>query len=101
MTGRPPLRLLVHGPRATRVRIPLRTALWDGSVFAWEQMTARMQADPALRGLVRYGAENNPLSEFDAGMGKDAFLSSRERGAYQSPLYDLQDWRDLMEYWED
>ena len=70
-------------------------------MFAWEQMTARMQADPALRGLVRYGAENNPLSEFDAGMGKDAFLSSRERGAYQSPLYDLQDWRDLMEYWED
>ncbi len=26
-------------------------------MFAREQMTARMQADPALRGLVRYGAE--------------------------------------------
>jgi len=95
--------LSVYSYTAARYQGPdsFETALWDGSVFAWEQMTARMQADPALRGLVRYGAENNPLSEFDAGMGKDAFLSSRERGAYQSPLYDLQDWRDLMEYWED
>ena len=32
-----------------------------------------------------------------AGMDKEAFLSSRERGTYQNPLYYLQDWRELME----
>ena len=51
--------------------------------------------------MVRYGAENNPLAEFDAGLDKEAFLSSRERGTYQSPLYYLQDWRELMEDLED
>ena len=34
-------------------------------------------------------------------MDKEAFLSSRERGTYQSPLYYLQDWRELMEDLDD
>ena len=95
--------LSVYSYTAARYQGPdsFETALWEGSVFAREQMTARMQADPALRGLVRYGAENNPLAEFDAGMDKEPFLSSRERGTYQSPLYYLQDWRELMEDLED
>lgn len=75
--------------------------LWQGSVFAYEHMHSRLQADPALQNQERFQEENNPLSDFEPRIGAEGFFRSKEEYYRRnSPLDYLHEWRSFIRFLE-
>jgi hypothetical protein len=77
-----------------------QAALWNGSVFAHDQILSRQKADPSLKKLDRYQDRNNPLHGFDPKADPDSYFNSGKDCEDFSPLYLYRRYQSYINYFE-
>ncbi|NBI69990.1 hypothetical protein D3Z50_02685 [Clostridiaceae bacterium] len=75
------------------------TALWDGSVFAHEQLLSRLQEHPDLEKTARFQDNRNPFSDFNPEAGSKYYFHHTTQYGKDSPPYLYHAWENNLEFY--
>lgn len=71
--------------------------LWNGSIYAQDQLAARLEAQPDLQNVRRFSVDNNPFSSFRPEEGMEVFLTSTHYEKTRTPRHYLDTWNYFIE----